>query len=262
MRKLRAVVRIVLISFVTASTLLLLLFGRVALIFSPPKQMSWRRLWFRGWARALAAIMGMNIVVQGKPPQPPFFLVTNHLSYIDILLLATEVEGVFVSRHDVSDWPVIGFLTRAVGTLFINREQAKDVLRVNGLFKAALQKGDGIILFPEGTSTAGAEVKPFKSPLLNVAAEMNSPVSHASLSYRTQTGEAPAHLSVCWWGEMTFGDHVFALLQMPKFYATLTFGNGAVQESDRKALAKKLHRLISEQFIPVVSKPELSAMVK
>lgn len=61
---------------------------------------------------------------------------------------------------------------------------------------------------------------------------------------------------------MTFGDHVFTLLQMPKFHATLTFGNGAVQESDRKTLARKLHRLISEQFIPVVSKPELSAMVK
>lgn len=262
MRKLRAVARILLISFITATTLFLLLCGRVALIFSPPKQMSWRRLLFRGWARALAAMMGMNILTQGKPPRPPFFLVTNHLSYIDILLLATQVEGVFVSRHDVSDWPVIGLLTRVVGTLFINREQAKDVLRVNDLFKAALQRGDGIILFPEGTSTAGAELKPFKSPLLTVAAEMNYPVSYASLSYRTPAGEAPAHLSVCWWGEMTFSDHVFALLQMPAFYATLSFGNGTVQEADRKALAKKLHRLISEQFIPVVSKPELSALAK
>lgn len=253
MRKLRALVRIVLISLHTSVLVFLLLLGRALLFLLPAPRVRWRRIIFRCWARGLAAIMGMKISVQGTPPRPPFFLVTNHLSYIDILLLASHVEGVFVSRHDVRDWPVIGFLTRSVGTLYLNRGQAKDVLRMNDLFKTALQQGDGIILFPEGTSTAGATVKPFKSPLLSVAAEMSYPVSYASLSYRTPAGEMPAHLSVCWWGNMTFPDHVFALLQMPSFHASLTFGGATVQDTNRKVLAKKLHSLITRQFIPVVS---------
>ncbi|MCK6559057.1 1-acyl-sn-glycerol-3-phosphate acyltransferase [bacterium] len=259
MRKLRAIVRIVMIAVLTAAGVLLLLGGRLLALFTDTGFRRWRLRVFQGWARGLAAIIGMRLVVRGNAPPPPFFLVANHLSYMDILVLATQVRGVFVSRHDVSGWPVIGFLTRAVGTLFINRELAREVVRLNHLLRAAWERGEGIIFFPEGTSSAGAEIRPFKSPLLHVAAENHYPVSYASLSYRTPAGEPPAHLAVCWWGDMTFPDHFFNVLQLPRFEALLTFGDAAVRATDRKLLARRLHRLIAQQFHPVVRPEELPA---
>ncbi len=257
MRKLRAVVRIIMIAVLTAAAVLLLLAGRLLALISQAAFRRWRLRVFQGWARGLAVIIGMRLVVRGNAPSPPFFLVANHLGYIDIPVLATQVRGVFVSRHDVSDWPVIGFLTRAVGTLFINRELAREVVRLNHLLRAAWQRGEGIIFFPEGTSSAGAEIRPFKSPLLHVAAENHYPVSYASLSYRTPAGEPPAHLAVCWWGEMTFPDHLFKLLQLPRFEALLTFGDAAVRATDRKLLAHRLHHLIAQQFQPIVRPEQL-----
>ncbi len=262
MRTLRAIIRIVLLSLGTLVLYLLWQSGKLSGLFSARRGRAWRLFIFRAWARMMARVMGMKITVHGRPPQAPFILVTNHLSYMDIVLLATQAECVFVSRHDVRTWPIVGHLTTSMKTVYIDRGLRKEILRVHRALEETLARGEGIVLFAEGTSSAGAEVLPFKPALLELAVARKQPISYASLGYRTPPEEEPAHLAVCWWADMAFAAHVFNLLKLKHFHATLVFGEETLLESDRKVLAEKLHALISKQFTPVVKMEELCHTAK
>ncbi len=257
MKTLRVITKITLIGLGTLVFYLMWLPGKLGERFLWQWGRAWRLFIFRNWSRWMALVMRMKITVQGRPPRAPFFLVTNHLSYMDIVLLASQAECVFISRHDVRSWPVLGHLTTGMQTVYIDRGLRKEILRVHQALDEALGRGEGIVLFAEGTSGAGAEVLPLKPALLELAVARRQPISYASLSYRTPPEEEPAHLAVCWWAEMTFADHFFNMLKLKRFYATLTFGAETLLESDRKVLAEKLRAMISKQFIPVVKMEEL-----
>lgn len=252
MKTLRVVVRVILIALGTLVLYSIWLPGKLADRYHLRWGRTWRLFIFRNWSRWMALVMGMKITVQGRPPHAPFFLVTNHLSYMDIVLLAAQAECVFISRHDVASWPVVGHLTTGMRTVYIDRGLRKEILRVHRALDEALARGEGIVLFAEGTSSAGAEVLPLKPALLELAVARKQPISYASLSYRTPHGEMPAHLAVCWWADMAFASHVLNLLKVKRFEATLAFGEETLLESDRKVLAEKLRGLITRQFIPVV----------
>ena len=194
----------------------------------------------RAWARGIAAVIGLHIRVEGRPPRAPFVLVANHLGYIDIVTLMAHAPGVFVSRGDVAGWPVLGTLAKAADTIFIDRALRRDVVRVNALIDAVLQRGLGLMMFPEGTSSSGEQVLPFRSSLLEPAVALGRPVSHATLAYRTGPGHGPAREAVAWWGDMTFPDHFWALLQLPRIDATVRFGDAPLSGDDRHELSRAL----------------------
>ncbi len=219
-------------------------------------RMNWQRFIFCRWARAAKRILGMQLLAVGQPPEPPFFLVSNHLSYVDIIALAAHVKGVFIAKCEVAHWPVLGMLCRSMGTIFVDRSRRFDVIRVMNLTQQAIREGAGVVLFAEGTSTAGARVEEFRSSLLEPAVREQIPVSYASVSYRTPTGEPPAFQTVCWWGDMTFLPHLLGLFAVKRFEAHLVFGREAVQATNRKTLAARLHAAVQAQFIPVVQLEE------
>jgi 1-acyl-sn-glycerol-3-phosphate acyltransferase len=199
----------------------------------------------------------MRIVTVGDPPRPPFFLVTNHLSYVDIIAYAACLGCVFISRGDVADWPGIGSLARGVGTIFINREKLQDIPRVIGEINQALNEGLGVVLFPEGGSGAGDRVLPFHPSLLDPAAKANYPVSYAAISYLTGPDEPPAYLAINWWEDVTFAQHARELLKLSRFEAVITFGSHAIRSDDRKALAKSLWSAVNDQFVPMVDSVDI-----
>lgn len=254
MKFLRASVKTVILIALTLSLCALLVTVKVFLPAS--KKTRWRNFIFRAWARSTARLLGIKIKMRGSPPRPPFFLVSNHLSYVDIVVMAACFDCVFIAKKDVANWPLVGFLCRQVDTIFIDRDCRRDVVRVNSLIEKALGDSRGIVLFAEGTSTAGVGVAPFNPSLLHSAAKIEFPVSYSAVSYCAAAGETPAHLSVCWWGDMTFADHLFRLFQLTSIEATLSFGDEPIVQSDRKLLAIELWRAVNEQFIPVVELEE------
>jgi len=213
---------------------------------------NWRTTVFRNWARLTAAVVGMRVELQGSPPVPPFFLVANHLSYLDVLLLAGQLHGVFVSKAEVREWPFIGAVCRSVDTLFIDRGSKRDIPRVMARMEQVLEQGRGVVVFPEGTSSMGRNVERFKPGLLDAPTRLSLPVSYAGLSYRTPAGSAPAHLAVCWWGDAGFASHVWGVLRLPGFTARIAFGERPILETDRKVLAERLRAAVESEFEPVV----------
>ena len=255
----RAAWRLLVLVKLTVIGYLAVLTGSLATLPWPRHRARWRHLCFRWWSRALLAVMGARIEVRGRPPEAPFFLVTNHLGYVDVLVLASRVDGDFVARADAGDWPMVGALCRSVGTLFVDRESRRDLPRAIAAIDRRLAAGQGVVLFPEGTSTRGEEVARFHPSLLEVAARARYPVSYASLGYATADGIEPADQAVCWWGDMELMPHLWGLLRLPGFHATLAFGDGPIQDDDRKRLAERLHRAVAGLFTPVVGAAPRSA---
>jgi 1-acyl-sn-glycerol-3-phosphate acyltransferase len=200
----------------------------------------------------MARLLGMRIQVRGSAPRPPFVLVSNHLGYVDVVLLASVLRCVFVSKAEVRHWPVVGRLCASVDTLFIQREQKRDIPRVMRQMEQVLATGRGIVLFPEGTSSGGQEVLRFRAPLLDSASRAGRPVHLAAIAYRTPPGHPPASENVCWWGNMPFGPHVFNLLALPGFEARIAFGDEPILESNRKELADRLQREVERQLQTVI----------
>jgi len=255
MRPLRALVRALALATASAAAYATWLLGW-PLARALGRTAPWRGLVLSSWSRAVVALLGIRVAVDGTPPSPPFLLVANHLSYLDVIVLASRLRRpAFVAKADVARWPVVGLLARSMGTLFVDRERKRDLARSAGALEERLRRGEGMVLFPEGTSTDGAGVAPFRSSLLDPAARGRLPVSYAALSYATPDGEPPAHLAVCWWGDMTFGDHLLRLLRLASVEAHLTFGAEPVRGSDRKELARDLWQAVRDRFRPVVSTP-------
>ncbi len=248
MKTLRAAVRMVL--FVTA-TLGLYWFWFFTHFFIPNK-VHWRQVMFGAWTRSFNRISHMRIEVVGTPPKPPFFLVTNHLSYADIGAIRAVVKGVFVAKSEINEWFLAGRICRGYGTIFINRTNRRDIPRAGELIIERLDAGEGVIVFPEGTSTRGEEVLPFNSSFLEFAARSNVAVSYAAISYSTPPDELPAHLAACWWEDIGFFPHLWRLFHVRQYSATITFGDEPVMNHDRKLLAAELRDRVAEKFEPVV----------
>lgn len=248
MRSLSAICKALAFSLATIGFYLLWLLVAPVAYFQAPQR--WRNFIFRNWAKTIVQVLGIKIRTNAIVPATPFFLVSNHLSYLDIVVLASQIDCVFIAKREVKSWPVFGLLSRSMDTIFIDRTRAADIPRVNALIAATLQRGQNIVVFPEGTSTKGADVLPFKPSLLEPAARGNFPVAYASISYRTPPGEMPAYLSVCWWGAMTLMPHLWGVFRLSSIDATVTFGRETLSAADRKELARRLHEAVTTIFTP------------
>lgn len=255
MASLRMIYRFLLFVLVSSLYYVGLIGGQVLWMRSKAQRLAWRKVCLNGWARAVNIVLKARVVTSGPIPQAPFFLVSNHLSYIDIIIFASVLDCVFVSRGDVVSWPGIGILAKSVGTIFLDRENRHDIPRVISLIDQKLAEGLGVIVFPEGTSSKGDKVLPFKTSLLEPAARAGYPVSYASIAYETPPDQPPAYQVVSWWGDSTFVPHLLGLLKVREFTAYITFGDHAIQAEDRKVLARNLWDAVNSCFVPM-AEPE------
>ncbi|MEO6392653.1 MAG: lysophospholipid acyltransferase family protein [Pyrinomonadaceae bacterium] len=248
MKYVRAIIRTLALIGVSAGYYLRWSCGRLWVAGSRQRALDWRNRSFRGWARTSARVIGMTINSRNQPPAGPFLLVANHLSYVDVIALAAQLDCAFVAKSEVATWPFIGALCRKMDTIFIDRRSKRDLQRALAQIDQTRASGLGVVLFAEGTSSDGTAVLPFKASLLATAARAGVPVHYASVGYVAPVGEIPAGRSVCWWGDMTFLDHLFRLLQLPSFSAKLVYGPEPIIDRDRRVLAADLRSAVSAQL--------------
>ncbi|QDU83452.1 2-acyl-glycerophospho-ethanolamine acyltransferase [Planctomycetes bacterium Pla163] len=211
----------------------------------------WRNRMIRVWGRASLPIMGVSVRVEGTPPVG-CLLVCNHLGYLDIPVLASQVPTIFVSKAEVAHWPLVGALARSAGTVFVQREQKRTLVETSKHIAEELELGSSVVLFPEGTSSGGEQVLPFRASLLDPAARGGLPVAYAALRYLSPPGFPPASDVVCWWRDMPFGSHILGLLRLPRIRAEITFGAEPLVGRDRKDLAQRLWEATRAHFKPSV----------
>jgi 1-acyl-sn-glycerol-3-phosphate acyltransferase len=194
----------------------------------------------------VARIVGLRVVVDGPVPSAPGLLVANHLSYLDIIVLGSIVPAVFVARGDLAGWPVVGPVARAAGTLFIERSDRWRLPSVLAEVRRVIDTGGRVIVFPEGTSSDGRQVLPFRSSTLEPVAAVGLPVAWAALQYETGPGLPPPEQAVCSWGKMTLAGHLCRLLMLPRVTGHVQFGRYPGGEPDRRELACRLQRAVSD----------------
>ncbi|PXW93845.1 lyso-ornithine lipid acyltransferase [Sphaerotilus hippei] len=152
--------------------------------FGPSSEEAHRHRLITWWSAGLLRRLGVRLGSEGACPDGGHLLVANHVSWLDIIAVhAVCPHARFVSKADVKRWPVLGWLIGAAGTLFIERESKRDALRVVHEMAAALQSGQTVAVFPEGTTSDGAAVLPFHANLLQAAVTTNTPVQPLVLRY-------------------------------------------------------------------------------
>jgi len=164
-----------------------------------------RREIVRRWSVRLLRILRVEARFHGLPADGlpgNVLIVANHVSWLDIFVLLALSPARFVGKAEIRRWPVVGRLSANVGTLFVERERRRHAHSINREAASALARGDVIAIFPEGTTTDGTTLLPFKSSLLQPIVDAEGHVLPVALRYRDADGapsDAPAYV-----GDTTF----------------------------------------------------------
>lgn len=202
-----------------------------------------RAVWLHAWCRFACRVLGIRVRTHGLMPSSGL-LVSNHLSYLDIVVLSSIRPFVFVAKRDVANWPLFGWLAHAAGTIFVNRERRCSSPKVADAIRDAMANGSVVVIFPEGTSSDGSTVLPFKSALLESAVQLRVPMGSASISYALDKGSVADE--VCYWRDMTLVPHLLNLLFKREIRADYSFSPAKVREGNRKQIARELrHEIVS-----------------
>ena len=216
----------------------------------------------RFYHRSLCWLIGLRLRVIGTPCQQSRTLyVSNHSSWLDILVLGATLDARFVSKAEVATWPLIGWVAKLGRSIFVSRNRGRTGSEVQDL-RARIEAGDSIILFPEGTTSDGARVLPFRSSFFSVA-DAAEHIQPLAVVYDRLGGLPVGRRDrplFAWYGDMETGSHAWRLLRRTGTRVTVvldeSFAPGAVP--DRKALAARLGRSITDTAATLRQNREVS----
>ncbi|MGH1376721.1 MAG: lysophospholipid acyltransferase family protein [Alphaproteobacteria bacterium] len=208
------------------------------------------------WQKCVSRLFRIKVVIHGTPlKSKQTIFMSNHISYLDIPVIGSVLPASFVAKKDVASWPVFGFLSKLQQTAFISRERA-DASQAKHALDTMLNNEKSLIIFPEGTSTDGREVIPFKSSLFSLALKDNLPdlmIQPITLNM-DHVDKRPINTQedrdlYAWHIEMDtpLADHLWRFAKSKGAQISLTFHEPirAQDFSDRKTLAKACHNTVS-----------------
>ena len=209
--------------------------------------------WLHRWCPRILACMGVAAAVHGPVPGAMSAsgerfeaIVANHLSYLDILLLSSALPSVFVAKDEVSRWPLIGWLTTRSGAVYVYRGGRHETYPlVNARMARAFRSGVPVVFFPEGTTTNGAEVLPFRRGLFHSVLHDGVAVRTAAIRYELVGGGGDVAEDVCWCGDSALVPHLYRLLGFERVRAMVTFGPTA-RGGNRFELSENAHECVTE----------------
>lgn len=205
-------------------------------------------VWVHRWCRRIVHVLGIGCTVEGslprvKPDECGLAVVSNHLSYLDILLYSAATPFIMVSKTEVRGWPLLGWITAQAGTIYVERAdvaggQKQTHAEVNAAMAVAFRSGLPVLFFPEGTTTDGNGILPFRRGLFNSVVYDSVPVRTAALRFTLTQSNPGASIGndVCFVGDAEFAPHIFTCLGLRGIQANIRFGE-QVPGEDRFALA-------------------------
>ena len=205
--------------------------------------------------RVVCCIAGIRIEVRGKPNLINKTLyISNHCSYLDIVILGSILPACFVSKSEVSNWPFFGLLARLQRTIFIDREAIRSTVEQINVLSDRLLSGDSLVLFPEGSSTDGTAVLPFKSCLFHIISQQPTdseiliqPITIAYTHVNGRRIDQKTRSKVCWFGSASFVGHLWSFLNLLNANIIVNFHDPVKRSlfKNRKDTAIFCHKKIS-----------------
>ncbi len=218
-------------------------------LWLPPRRLSVRLIsrMTRFWGRGVARILGMRVTLNGVPEMqsPGVFVVSNHLGYLDIIAHSTVFPIRFTPKSDLVWWPLVGWLIAVSRPIWMKRQSRHSAADVTAKFIDTLRNGVALIVYPEGTSSDGANgVLPFKSSVFEAPARGGFPVLPIATSYPGMKTD-----EVCWYGGMSFVPHFWNVLGMKRIDVRIDVLPPVHPGGrDRRALALEIHGMIDKKF--------------
>lgn len=236
------------ISRIAVHTLLGLTIASIVLPLTSKPRKAWFIKW---WCKHLLAAFNLRVISHGHVPSANTQLTTtmfvaNHISWSDIHALNSIVALRFIAKSEIRNWPVFGYLVSCANTLFIDRSNKRDAKRTIDTATHSLQSGDNLCLFPEGTTTDGTTIKPFKSSLIQAAIQAEATIWPVAIRYPHPDGGI--NVDVAYAGETTMVESIQQILSQKQpvielhFLAPITPENFAKQ--DRRELTLHIEKLI------------------
>ena len=207
--------------------------------------------------RATLWCAGLGLEVSGTQMRTHGAVVSNHVTWLDIFVLNAQKRVYFVAKSEVAGWPGINWLAKATGTVFIRRDRREAGAQVD-TFRRRLRQGHKLLFFPEGTSTDGRRVLPFKTTLFAAFFEPSlresMSIQPVSMIYHAPPGEDPRFFG--WWGDMDLGPSLVKVLaQAPQGRVELVYHPAVrvADYADRKALARALEERVRAPLAEAVA---------
>lgn len=224
------------------------------------------KIWPHWVHKSMCSALDIRVKTYGHALEgSPTLFVSNHVSYLDIIILGHVIKGCFIARRDMIEWPILGYLSTLQRTIFIDREKRAEVNLQREELQQRIKGGDSLILFPEGTTSDGGRVLPFKSSLFGVTENYIHPKADAegrpvelmvqpvTLVYRrincmpTNRSNRP---QVAWYGDMEIGPHFKKFLELQNIEVEVHFNEPVSRNlfKTRKELSAYCHRTIEKHM--------------
>ena len=201
----------------------------------------------RWWSSKLLRILNVKVRVEGPPPskrERGAMIAANHVSWLDVFLISSIRPTRFIAKSEIRSWGLAGWIVARSGTLFIRRDQLRDMARINGLVHAAIAEGDCVGLFPEGITTEGDELLRFHSALFEPAVANEAHVHAAAIRYEQPDGTLCREASFR--GERTFMESLRLIIGERAMTARIRFAPAFEPDgAHRREVAREAHRRVA-----------------
>ena len=178
----------------------------------------------RAWSAKMLRILNIVLSIHGARPAADakhLVVVANHVSWLDIFVINATQPSRFVAKSEIRDWPVAGWLCEKAGTIFVRRAKRSDTSRINNEIHDALEQGDAVGLFPEGTTTTGDRLLKFHTALFEPAVVNGATIAAGAIRYRSSDGDAAN--AALFAGETSFAESVTLIIAQKSMIAELVF---------------------------------------
>ena len=190
--------------------------------------------WLHAAKRSVLRRIGVDVAANGDPPLEGL-VVSNHLSYMDVLAYSSLFPCLFVSKDDVKAWPVFGRFATMAGTIYIERDRNANNRNATSLMEQALHARVPVVLFPEGTSSNGDAMLPFRSPFFEPAIKTGATVTASAIAYESTTARES---ELAYYGDDVFGPHLLRTLGQRAVCVRVAFAGAGQRYNDRKQAAR------------------------